>query len=95
MRKVVITTAVAAALSAAPFGLAAVAAADPFDGSGADVVVKKLRDQGYNVQINTTSNQPLSQCTATGIHPSNLDDSAPLQDKQHTLVQVDVSCPSH
>jgi hypothetical protein len=76
--------------------LTGTAAADPFDGSGADVVVKKLQDQGYNVQVNSsTSNVPLSRCSVTGIHPSNLDDSASLQEKQHTLVQVDVSCPSH
>jgi hypothetical protein len=92
MKKFVVAVA-AAALTAAPFGVAAIAAADPFDGSGADVVVKKLQSQGYNVQVNTTSNQPLSRCTVTGVHPSNLDDSASLQEKQHTLVQVDVSCP--
>jgi hypothetical protein len=93
MRNILVLAAAAGCLVAA-VGLAGTAAAGPFDGT-ADVVVKNLQSQGYNVQINTSSTVALSRCTVIGIHPSNLDDSASLQDKQHTLVQVDVSCPSH
>jgi hypothetical protein len=91
MRRVIVAAAVAVVAAFAPL---ATAAAGPLDGP-ADVVVKNLQAQGYNVQVNTSSIVPLSRCTVVGIHPSNLDDSASLQDKQHTLVQVDVSCPSH
>jgi len=37
---------------------------------------------------------PLKLYTATDVHP-RLDDSDTLQEKQHTQVFVDVSCPSH
>lgn len=67
------------------FALNARTAADVIDG---------LTAQGYNVQINGTTPVPLSTCTATGIHPT-LDDTATLEQKQHTLVTVDVSCPLH
>jgi hypothetical protein len=37
---------------------------------------------------------PLKLCTVTDVHP-RLDDAATLEEKQHTQVFVDVSCPSH
>jgi len=36
----------------------------------------------------------LSRCAVSGMHPKSLDDTATLQQKQQTLVTVDVSCPS-
>ena len=90
MRKFVVPVAAASSFAAAALALAATAAAD----QTADVVTKNLKDQGYQVQLNQSGgNVPLSRCSVTGIHPSNLDDSAPLQEKQHTLVTIDVVCP--
>jgi hypothetical protein len=87
MRKSVVAAAAAGALTAAALGLAATAAADP-----ADVVVKNLQSQCYPVKV-VPPNSPLGQCHVTGQYPSNLDPSASLQEKQHTLVEVDVLCP--
>jgi hypothetical protein len=95
MRNFVVATSAVIAFTAAVLGHAATAMAEPFDGSGADTTVNALRGQGYNLQVNGSTNVPLSRCSVTGIHPSNLDESASLEDKQHTLVTVDVSCPSH
>jgi hypothetical protein len=92
MRKFLVAAEAASALTAAALGLAAIAAADP----GADVVVSNLETQGYNVQyLPSVPRSQLPQCSVTGQHPSSLDQSASLQEKQHTLVQVDVSCPSN
>jgi hypothetical protein len=44
------------------------------------------------VQVNGITASPLSPCSVTGIHPT-LDDSASLDEKQHTIVSIDVSCP--
>ena len=93
MSKSVITAAALGAFVAA-LGAPATAAAGPLDGS-ADVVVNNLKSQGYNVQVNGGSaGVPLSRCTVSGVHPS-LNESDSLQEKQHTLVTVDLSCPSH
>jgi hypothetical protein len=91
MRKFVVAVEAASALTAAALGLPAIAAADP---GTADVVVNNLETQGYNVQyLPSVPRSLLPQCSVKGIHPSSLDQSASLQEKQHTLVQVDVSCP--
>jgi hypothetical protein len=89
VRKFLVTGAASVALTAAALGMAASASAD-----AADAVVQNLQDQGYIVQINGGNTAvSLSRCTATGIHPTNLDPSASLQERQHTLVMVDVQCP--
>ncbi|HEX4588250.1 MAG TPA: hypothetical protein VH185_09855 [Mycobacterium sp.] len=93
MKNFVITPLAAVALGAAALGLAGTAAAFPNAGTAADIV-DGLKAEGYNVQINGLVQVPLKLCTTTGIHPT-LDDSATLQEKQHTQVFVDVSCPSH
>jgi hypothetical protein len=91
MTKFVLAALAASALTAA-LGLTPIAAADP----GADVVVSNLETQGYNVQyLPSVPKSLLPQCSVTGQHPSSLDQSASLQEKQHTLVQVDVACPSN
>jgi len=46
------------------------------------------------VQVNGLVQVPLKLCNVTDVHPT-LDDSATLQEKQHTQVFVVVSCPSH
>ena len=65
----------------------------PNTGTAADVV-DNLTAEGYNVQVNGLVQVPLKLCNVTDVHPT-LDDSATLQEKQHTQVFVDVSCPSH
>jgi hypothetical protein len=83
----------AAAFGAAALGLAGTVAAFSNAGTAADVV-DNLKAEGYNVQVNGLVQVPLNLCTSTGVHP-RLDDSATLEEKQHTQVFVDVSCPSH
>jgi hypothetical protein len=92
MRKFVRAAVTAGALAVAALGPAATATANA---DGADVVVSNLRNQGYNVKVLGTGDNPSPQCSVTGIHPDpkNLDQSASFQEKQHTLVEVDVSCP--
>jgi hypothetical protein len=93
MRNFVITPLASVALGAAALGLAGAAVAFPNDGTAADVV-DGLKSEGYNVQVNGLVQVPLKLCNVTDVHPS-LDDAATLQEKQHTAVFVDVSCPSH
>jgi hypothetical protein len=93
MRNLAITTLASAALAAAALGLAGTAAAFPNAGTAADVV-DGLTAEGYNVQVNGLVQVPLKLCTATDVHP-RLNESDTLEEKQHTQVFVDVSCPSH
>jgi len=93
MKNFLITSLTAGALTAAALGLAGTASAFPHAETAADAI-DELKTQGYNVQINGLVQAPLSECTATGVHPS-LDNTATLQEKEHTQVFVDVSCPSN
>ena len=93
MRNFVITPLASLALGAAALGLAGTAAAFPNAGT-ADIVFDDLKAEGYNVQVNGLVQVPLKLCTVTDVHP-RLDDAATLEEKQHTQVFVDVSCPSH
>jgi len=93
MNNFVITPLMAVVLGAAALGVAGTAAAFPNAGTAADVV-DSLKSGGYNVQVNGIVAVPLKTCLVTDVHP-RLDDSATLEDKQHTMVFVDVSCPSH
>jgi hypothetical protein len=93
MKNFVITSVTAGALAAAALGLAGAAGAFPNAGTAADVV-DSLEAEGYNVQVNGLVQVPLKLCTVTDVNPT-LSDEATLQDKQHTQVFVDVSCPSH
>jgi hypothetical protein len=93
MKNFVITAVTAGALAAAALGMAGAAGAFPSAGTAADVV-SELRSEGYNVQVNGIVAVPLSTCRVTDVNPT-LNDSDTLQDKQHTMVFVDVSCPSH
>jgi hypothetical protein len=93
MKNIVITPLAAVALGAAALGLAGTAVAFPNAGTAADVV-DGLKSEGYNVQVNGLVQVPLKLCNVTDVHPS-LNDSDTLQEKQHTQVFVDVSCPSH
>jgi hypothetical protein len=93
MKNFLITSVTAAALGAAALALAGTAAAFPSAGTAADVV-DSLKAEGYNVQVNGLVQVPLKLCTATDVHPS-LNEADTLEEKQHTQVFVDVSCPSH
>jgi hypothetical protein len=93
MKNLVITPLAAVALGAAAVGLAGAAGAFPNAGTAEDIV-NGLTAEGYNVQVNGLVQVPLRLCSATDVHP-RLDDAATLQEKQHTQVFVDVSCPSH
>jgi hypothetical protein len=93
MKSFVITPLASVALGAAALALAGAAAAFPNAGTAADVV-DSLKTEGYNVQVNGLVQVPLKLCTATDVHP-RLNDSDTLEEMQHTMVFVDVSCPSH
>jgi hypothetical protein len=93
MTNFVITPLASVARGAAALALAGAAAAFPNAGMAADVV-DSLKTEGYNVQVNGLVQVPLKLCTATDVHP-RLNDSDTLEEKQHTMVFVDVSCPSH
>jgi hypothetical protein len=93
MKNFVITPLASMALGTAALALAGAAAAFPNAGTAADVV-DSLKTEGYNVQVNGLVQVPLKLCTATDVHP-RLNDSDTLEEKQHTQVFVDVSCPSH
>ena len=52
-------------------------------------MVESLKAQGYNVMLNGTISEPLSECSVTGVH--NLDASG--RAIAFTTVYVDVTCP--
>lgn len=72
---------------AAPAGAATQSPAD---------TIARLEAQGHHVQLNGSSNVPLSQCKLTGVHglnDSNLDTSGNRIDQDlYTTVYVDVVC---
>jgi hypothetical protein len=93
MKNIVVTPLTSVALGAAALALAGTAIAFPTAGTAADVV-DSLKTEGYNVQVNGLVQVPLKLCAVTDVHP-RLDDASTLEEKQHTQVFVDVSCPSH
>jgi hypothetical protein len=76
-------------ISAAALGLPGVASAAPSGPGSASDVVQSLKDQGYNVMLNGTTEGPLSECTVTGIHNPDMSGRAVA----FTTVYVDVDCP--
>ena len=93
MRNFVITPLTSVALGAAALALTGTAVAFPNAGTAADVV-DSLKTEGYNVQVNGLVQVPLKLCAVTDVHPRP-DEASTLEEKQHTEVFVDVSCPSH
>jgi hypothetical protein len=89
MKKFASATTAAGILAAGALAAAPLAAATPTGGSNAADTVKALRDMGYDVQLNGTASDPLSQCIVTGVH--GLANSDPTV---FTTAYVDVSCPS-
>ncbi len=65
--------------------------------SSAADTIENLRSDGYNVQINGTPTDPLSQCSVTGVDGlsgSNTDAAGRLVNpNQFTTVYVDIACP--
>ena len=76
-------------------GLSVASPAGASTQSPADTIAR-LEAQGHHVQLNGSSNVPLSQCKLTGVHglnDSNLDTSGNRIDKdEYTTVYVDVVC---
>ncbi len=89
MQHFAIATAAAGILAATAIAAAGTAAAAPTGGSNAADTVKALRDMGYNVQLNGTVSDALSQCIATGVHGLTNGDPTVF-----TTAYVDISCPS-
>jgi hypothetical protein len=66
-----------------------VAAAAPTGSEPANVVVQSLRAQGYNVMLNGSISEPLSECNVTAVHNPDVSGTAAA----FTTVYVDVTCP--
>src|SRR3954464_5161116 len=55
----------------------------------ASEVVAGLKAEGYNVMLNGSISEPLSECHVTGVHNPDAADNAVA----FTTVYVDVTCP--
>lgn len=79
-------------------GVAGAAAPAPTGTRSASDAVADLEEKGHHVQINGSTNGPLSACKATGVHGlnnSNLDTSGnKIDEGQFSTVYVDVVCPN-
>ncbi len=73
-----------AAMLSAPSAVAA-----PVGSESASDVVAGLKAQGYNVMLNGTISEPLSECDVTGVHNPDAAGRAIA----FTTVYVDVTCP--
>jgi hypothetical protein len=65
------------------------AVAAPTGSEKASDVVASLKAQGYNVMLNGSISEPLSECDVTGVHNPDASGSAIA----FTTVYVDVTCP--
>jgi hypothetical protein len=97
MKRFTAAAALAGIFVAGSLALAATAEAASLGGSSADQAVNDLRARGYNVQLNLNSTRdvPLSECTVTGVSglPKNLPVGSSAPATQFTTVYVDVNCP--
>lgn len=73
----------------AVLGATGTAAAAPTGSESASDVVQSLKAQGYNVMLNGTISDPLSECNVTGVHNPDAAGTA----IGFTTVYVDVVCP--
>lgn len=96
MNKFLVATVAAGVLTGLGLAQPGVAAAVTNENRSAAEVVAKLEAQGHHVQLNGSSNVPLSQCRATGVHGlrnSNVDASGARIDQDlFNTVYVDVKC---
>jgi hypothetical protein len=65
------------------------AVAAPVGSESANDVVAGLKAHGYNVMLNGSISEPLSECHVTGVHNPDAADNAVA----FTTVYVDVTCP--
>ncbi len=84
-----IVSCAAGVMAAAMLGSSAAAAAAPVGSESAGDVVASLKLQGYNVMLNGTISEPLSECSVTGVHNPDASGRAIA----FTTVYVDVTCP--
>jgi hypothetical protein len=89
-----VTAVTAGTLAVAAMGSTGAAGAAPSGPGNAQDIVNSLIAQGYTVQLNGTPDDPLSDCTVTGIHGlSNSDSAAGRAPATFTTAYVDISCP--
>jgi hypothetical protein len=97
MKRFTAAAAIAGILGAGSLALAATAEAAPLGGSSANDAVNELKAQGYNVQLNLNSTRdvPLSECTVTGVSglPKTSPVGSPAPATSFTTVYLDVNCP--
>jgi hypothetical protein len=97
MKRLTTAATIAGILAAGSLAFAATAEAAPLGGSQADTAINDLKARGYDVQLNlnSTRDEPLSDCLVTGVHglPSGSPVGAPAPTTQLTTVYVDVNCP--
>jgi hypothetical protein len=93
----IIHTATLGALAAVGLGLAGAATAASAVPGKAQDTISGLQAQGYSVQVNGTADNPMSECTVTGVtgmSDSNVDAAGRLLDPtKFTTAHVDISCP--
>jgi hypothetical protein len=88
MRTFAIVSGAAGVLAAAMLNAPAASAA-PTGSEKAGDVVASLKAQGYNVMLNGSITEPLSECSVTGVHNPDASGRA----IGFTTVYVDVTCP--
>ena len=89
MKTFAIVNGVAGILASAVLSSAGSAAAAPVGTESAGDVVASLKAQGYNVMLNGSISEPLSECDVTGVHNPDAAGRAIA----FTTVYVDVTCP--
>ena len=102
MKKILLTSIAACALTSAGLALAATAIAAPSGPSPVDATVSQLRAQGFQVIVNRVGTAPADRCTLSAVRPgptfSRTDSGVPgAQDDLVTtvtnkIVYVDVTC---
>ena len=99
MRKFLLATVAAGAITTSALGLAGLAAAAPTGPSQVSDTVRTLEASGYNVIVNRTGAAPLSSCTVTSVRPGQAHttfdsrgSSSPSETVLAETVYVDVSC---
>ena len=90
MKTFAIVSGAAGVLAAAMLNASAASAA-PTGSEKANDVVASLKAQGYNVMLNGSITEPLSECSVTGVHNPDASGRA----IGFTTVYVDVTCPDH
>jgi hypothetical protein len=102
MKKILLPSIAACALTSAALALAATAIAAPSGPSPVDATVSQLRAQGFQVIVNRVGTAPADRCTLSAVRPgptfSRTDSGVPgAQDDLVTtvtnkVVYVDVTC---